>query len=246
MRRDSFREVTPGPKYEEIKRYVRTRIRSGEWKVSERIPSENELAVLLEASRLTVHRALRELGRDGVITRVHGVGSFVAPPKSTSPMIRIQNIADDIRERGQSFSTTVLRLKRIRAPSDLALALEVEAGAPVYHSLIIYNADGVPAQMEDRYVLPWFAPNYLKQDFSERSTTDYLQSIAVATVAEHAIEAINPDSATQRLLRVSKKDPCLMVTRKTWVGVRVTTFTRFIYPGPRHKIFSRITTSHID
>lgn len=244
--RDSFRQVAPGPKYENVKRYVRARIQSGEWKVSERIPSENELAHIFDSSRLTVHRALRELGRDGVITRVHGVGSFVAPPKSTSPMIRIQNIADDIRERGQSFSTTVLRLRRIHAPADLAFALEAEPGALIYHSLIVYNADGVPAQLEDRYVLPWFAPNYLKQNFSQRSTTDYLQSIAVATVAEHTIEAINPNPASQRLLRVSRKDPCLMVTRKTWVGVRVTTFTRFIYAGPRHKIFARITASHID
>lgn len=246
MSSDASGSVVPGPIYKAVKRHVLAHIRSGVWKVSERIPSENELADALKTSRLTVHRALRELSRDGVITRIQGVGSFVSPPKSTSPMIRIQNIADDIRERGQNFSAIVVRLEKIAAPRELAMAMEIKSGAPAYHSLIVYCADGVPAQLEDRFVLPSFAPAYLRQDFSTRSTTDYLQSIAIATMGEHTIEAINPGSATRRLLRVSTKDPCLMVTRKTWVGACATTFTRFIYPGSRHKIFSRITASHVD
>jgi GntR family histidine utilization transcriptional repressor len=187
-----------------------------------------------------VHRALRELGQSDVLTRVQGLGTYVSRSKAESTMVRIQNIAEDIRSRGQKFSSVVLKLETVVAPPDVAASLELGKGERVSHSLIVYNANGLPAQLEDRYVLPWFAPKYVKQDFTKQSTTDYLQGIASPTEAEHVIEAVNPDAVTRKLLKIAAGEPCLAVMRKTWVNGRVTSYTRFLYPGFRHRIVTRI------
>lgn len=228
------------PLYERIKSHVMERIRDGTWKVGDKLPSEHELAAALGASRLTVHRAFRELTTAGVLTRLHGVGTFVAPTKPASTIVRLHNIADEIRERGDHLSTRVNRLEMIKATRDLARHFEAAPGADLFHSVIVYSANGVPVQLEDRYVSPAFAPDYLKQNFLTQSTTDYLQSIARATAARLEIEALMADAEVCRLLEIPRNEPCLVVTRRTWVQDSVTTYTRFFHPGSRHRISSEL------
>jgi DNA-binding transcriptional regulator YhcF (GntR family) len=62
--------------YADICTAVFQRICSGEWPVNRRIPSESELIAMFGASKVTAARAMQELARAGVITRVHGVGSL--------------------------------------------------------------------------------------------------------------------------------------------------------------------------
>ncbi len=231
----------PMPLYERVKTYVTNGIARGAWKVGDRLPSEHELAATLGASRLTVHRAFRELAGNGVLSRVHGVGTFVAPPKPISTIVRLHNIADEIRERGDRLSTRVHRLIRVRAGAELAARFEIAPKDYLFHSIIVYSANDVPLQLEHRHVSPAFAPDFLKQDFANRSTTDYLQAIAMATEANLMIEAQMPDADICRLLKMDKDEPCLVVTRQTRVDRLVTTFTRFYHPGSRHRI-----SSHFD
>jgi GntR family histidine utilization transcriptional repressor len=228
----------PMPLYERIKTYVTDRIANGTWKSGDKVPSEHELAAMLGASRLTVHRAFRELAAAGILNRLHGVGTFVAPQKPVSTIVRLHNIADEIRERGDRFSARVHRLARVRADEELAARFEIAPGDELFHSIIVYSANDVPVQLEDRYVSPVFAPDFLKQDFVSRSTTDYLQAIAVATEALLVIEAQMPDAQTRRLLQISRSEPCLVVMRRTRVHDLVTTYTRFFHPGSRHRIAS--------
>ncbi|MFM0741777.1 histidine utilization repressor [Paraburkholderia xenovorans] len=242
MRQASPRNVNAGlplPLYEQIKQYVLDRIANGTYRPGEKIPSENELVTVFGTSRLTVNRALRELSNNGVLQRLHGVGTFVAQPKAASTFIHLHNIADDIRSRGQNLTIRVHDLTRVRPNAEVAARMETTRRDALFHSLIVYCADGIPVQLEDRFVAPSFAPDYLRQDFTQKSTTDYLQSIAQPTSAEHEMQAINPDTTEASLLEVNEVEPCLLVTRKTWVSSSVTTFTRFLHPGSRHTFFSR-------
>jgi GntR family histidine utilization transcriptional repressor len=226
------------PLYERIKVYVTDRVADGTWKVGDKLPSEHELAATLGTSRLTVHRAFRELTAAGVLTRLHGVGTFVAPAKPASTIVRLHNIADEIRERGDRFSVRVYRLARISATEELAARFEIAPRDDLFHSIIVYSANDLPIQLENRYVSPVFAPDFLNQDFLQKSTTDYLQAIALATEALMVIEAQMPDAETRRLLDISRNEPCLVVMRQTRVQDLVTTYTRFYHPGSRHRIAS--------
>lgn len=229
----------PQPLYEQIKNHVLERIADGTFRPGTKIPSENQLAATLGSSRLTAHRALRELTVSGVLQRIAGIGTFVAPPRASSTFVLLHNIADDIRNRGEVLSIRVHTVEKTAVPSDIGQRMGIRARSPVFHSLIVYCANGSPVQLEDRYVSPEFSPNYLEQNFTSHSTTDYLQSIALPTRTENEIQAVLPTGDEAQFLELKETDPCLVVSRKTWVGNDVTTFTRFIHPGTRHTFITQ-------
>lgn len=231
----------PVPPYKKIKQDVTRMITSGQLVSGQRVPSDNELAASFQVSRLTAHRALRELAQEGLVQRVHGVGTFVAAPRETSAATRIYNIADEVRSTGKSFRSVVGYLGSVPVSAVIAAEMGIHEGERLFYSSVIYSSEGVPAQLEDRYVMPDFAPDYLGQDFTAASTTDYLQSIAPADEAEQVIEAIVPDAKTRRLLEVTNREACLLVIRKTWVARRITTYTRFVHPGSRRRLITRMS-----
>ncbi len=103
---------------------------------------------------MTINRALRELANEGVLTRVQGLGTFVAEGKGHTSTFEVRNIADEISERGHAHTARVLVMDEIRATPELADALGVELGARTYHSLIVHSENDIPVQLEDRYVNP--------------------------------------------------------------------------------------------
>ena len=57
--------------------YIKNNIRSGNWVLGEKIPSENELCKELGVSRVTVRNALQQFIAQGVLESVHGKGTFL-------------------------------------------------------------------------------------------------------------------------------------------------------------------------
>jgi DNA-binding GntR family transcriptional regulator len=72
------------PNYEKIQQYVLNKIKSGEYRVGDRIPSENELAQLFSVSRLTANKAIKEMSLMGILERTRGKGTFVSSEQSVS------------------------------------------------------------------------------------------------------------------------------------------------------------------
>lgn len=230
---------TPRPLYQQVKDHILNKIRSGDWLPDARITSENRLVEALGVSRMTVNRALRELAAEGVLIRLQGVGTFVAHPKPRSELLEIQSIAREIRQRGGIYSCDIIRLSREKAGGETAAAMGLALHAPVFHLVMVHKDTGRPVQLADRFINPEVAPEFLNQDFTRTTPSEYLMSIARPTEVEHVIEAIMPDKATRDLLDISKSEPCLVLHRRTWVKQAVATRNRLIYPGSRHKIGGR-------
>ncbi len=64
--------------HQQIYDFVKGKIRSGEWPVGMRIPSQRELAAALAVNRSTVVHALGELAADGLVEPAVGRGTVVA------------------------------------------------------------------------------------------------------------------------------------------------------------------------
>lgn len=227
------------PLYAGVKQIILDRIHSGEWPPKHRVPSENELVVELGVSKMTANRALRELANEGELIRIQGVGSFVAERKGVSALFEVRNIAEEIAERGHVHEATVVSLAKASASPDVADALRLEIGAPVFHSLIVHSEEGIPVQIEDRYVHPEVAPDYLDQDFSVITPNAYLSAIAPLSGSEHVVEATVPLPWECKLLMILKTEPCLTIRRRTWSAQRVVSTARIVYPGQRYRLESR-------
>ncbi|MDE1997036.1 MAG: histidine utilization repressor [Rhizobiaceae bacterium] len=238
-RKSELPDNDSGPLYAGVKQMILDRIHSGEWPPKHRVPSENELVLDLGVSKMTANRALRELANEGELVRIQGVGSFVAERKGYSALFEVRNIAEEIAERGHVHQASVIVLAQETASPEVADALELEIGAAVFHSLIVHSENGVPVQIEDRFVHPQAAPDYLAQDFTTLTPNAYLTAAAPLSGSEHIVEAAMPQSWECKLLMVLKTEPCLTIRRRTWSSRQVVSTARLVYPGYRYRLEAR-------
>ena len=224
------------PRYQQLKDLIIDRIAAGELRPNDRVPSEHELVDAMNVSRMTANRALRELHDEGYVERIAGRGTYVSDLRSQSHLVAVQNIADEIAERGHAHSATVLRQSRQRARGEVAKALHVEQGTDVFHLLLVHAENGAPVQVEDRHVLASFAPDCLAQDFTMTTPSAYLSSVAPLQEAEQVVRASMPNEAVRKSLAMDESEPTLVIVRRTWSNGQPVTFGRFHHPGSRYEL----------
>lgn len=230
-------------KYLLIKQHILTNIEGGVWPAYSAVPSENQLAQEFGVSRMTSRRALQELAEQGVIVRNQGAVSSVANMKSQSSMMAIRNIADEIKERGHEHFSRCQELHAVTASDEVSSHLGLATDATVFCSLVVHFENGIPIQIEERFVNPLAAPDYLQQDFNVQTTHHYLTSIAPLTEAEHWIEAIPANEKQSELLAIKTGVPCLKVNRRTWSKKRSVSYAVLLHPGDRYRLGGHMTMS---
>jgi GntR family histidine utilization transcriptional repressor len=227
------------PRFQVIKDFITQAIREREYLPEGQIPTEYELAEKFQVSRMTANRAVRELVAEGFLVRHQGLGTFVAPLKVESPLLEIRNIADEIRERHNVYSNERYELKKISADKKLADLLGIAVGDPVFYSLMVHKENGRPLQLAERYVNASLVPEYLRQDFSQTTPSEYLSELFPLSEVEHVVEAILPNQLEQKLLDIAADTPCLLVNRRTWSRYNLISYARLVHPGPLYRLSSR-------
>ncbi len=227
----------PQPLYEQVKAYVLGRIRSGEWSPGARVPSEHELVRELQVSRMTANRALSELMRAGVLSRVAGVGTFVADFKAAGHPLQIRNIAEEIRARGHAYRADVVTLERIVAAEEtrerLALGRDERE---VFHSVLVHFEADRPLQVEDRFVNPRVAPDYLNVPFARMTPYEYLMEVAPLQRVEHTVRAVLPEPRVAAFLELAATEPALLIERVTFSRGERASFALLYHPGTRFEL----------
>jgi len=225
--------------YEQVKEHIIRKIQDGSWPAGHRLPSEHELVAQFGISRMTANRALRELVEQGRVVRVAGVGSFVAEDKPQSTLLQIANIASEIRARGHDYGYQLVSGERVAASADVAAWLDLRAGESVFHSVCLHLEDGVPVQLEDRYVNPRVVPDFLEQDLEATPPSEYLVRSVPFDQIEHLVDAVLPTDEQAKRLSMPAAEPCLLLTRRTWTRNVPVTLVRCLHPASRYRLGSR-------
>ena len=236
---DDISKAAPEPLYQQIKTTIQSKIRNGDWNAGQKLPSENELVDALGVSRMTINRALRELTQDGLINRVHGIGSFVADAPRHASLIELKDIAIEIEQSGKHHSSRVLSLSRATASAEIALQMQVETDKALYFLNAIHSQDDIPIQLESRYVNPDLMPEFLQQDFNLATSTSYLLKQFRPDEMEHIVRAVMPDAQARKVLSIEPGEPCLQLSRRTWKKNQVVTYVTMTYPSSRYDLGAR-------
>ena len=233
----------PQPLYAKVKDHILENIRNGAWEPGQRVPSENELVESFGISRMTANRALRELTAEGFLSRVPGVGTFVRAAPALSSLMELRNIAEEIEQRGHRYSSRVLTKASVAANPALAEEFEERDIARLFHIVIVHEENGVPVQLEDRYVNPAVVPDFLSRDFTRTTPTAVLVEATPVDELEHTVEAALPTTEQQRLMGIGPLEPCLALHRRSWSKGKVATVATLTYPASRYALYSRYRTS---
>ncbi|MGH3815223.1 MAG: GntR family transcriptional regulator [Pseudonocardiaceae bacterium] len=95
------------PLHEQVVIDLRRRIAAGEFRSGDRLPSLKALRAEYDVAELTVHTAIRELQRQGVVVSSSGRGTFVAEDgeslaaasKAGEGLDELRTEVDDLRRR---------------------------------------------------------------------------------------------------------------------------------------------------
>ncbi|MDN3920822.1 histidine utilization repressor [Roseateles violae] len=223
--------AAPAPQYLKVKNHLREGIAAGRWVAGDLLPSEAELVAQFEVSRMTVNRALRELSQEGLVERLQGVGSFVAQLHRISSTLTVRDLHEEIAARGHRHEARLQLLETVKATPEQAADFQLKPGAPLFHSVIVHLENGKAIQCEDRLVNPACAPDYLGLDFTQTTPTHYLLEVAPLSEARYTIESLLPSEQEAKLLGISKREPCLVVKRRTFSRGRTVTTVRLTHPG---------------
>ena len=224
----------PVAPYARIKQHLKDELSRGRWPPGAPMPSDAELVAQFGVSRMTVTRALNELRAEGLIERLQGVGTFAAQLSRVASTLRIRDLHEEITSRGHRHHAEVHVARQEVATDAVAHRLGIAAGTPVFHTLIVHFEDGAALQCEDRYVNPACAPDYLGNDFTQVTPTQYLLQVAPLWQAQYSIEAALPSAREAKLLGIGREDPCLVVARRTFGQDMPITAARLVHPGTRY------------
>ena len=105
---------------EQVVEYLKENIEAGNWKVGEKIPSENQMTSTLGVSRSSVRAALQYMIGIGVLESVHGKGTYLI----NSQVENWEEADNKITSEDCKDIEKVLEFRRILEPDACRLAVE--------------------------------------------------------------------------------------------------------------------------
>jgi GntR family transcriptional regulator len=153
------------PLYQQIKGLLTHSLTLGEWKAGEALPSEPELAQRFKVSQGTVRKALDALAADGLLVRRQGKGTFVATHAEAQVQYRFLRLMPDQGPR-VAMQRRFLDFKRLRAPAEIARALDLASGDSVLQLRRLLLSGDAPVVLDDI----WLPARLFKGLTAERLT----------------------------------------------------------------------------
>lgn len=195
-------EQSPISLYNQLRDLLLEKIRKGEWKPNDKIPTERELCKIYGVSRITVRQALESLSQEGYIYKKQGRGTFVKSKKYEQPLGSLYSFGEEIRKSGGIPSSTILDFKVGKVTEPVASKLGLIEGENVYLLERLRNADNSPYAMEVSSI-PCSVVNGLNvKILEEKGLYASLRELAgiIPTQADETFEAIIlPDNVTTKL-----------------------------------------------
>lgn len=193
------------------------RIRTGEWKQGDRVPSEKSLVSEFGTSRGPVRQALAALRAEGMI-----VGGRGAPPRvqRTAPAQSFESFmsfTEWAHELDLTPGQRIIEASRRPATEEIARELRLSPDSPVVEIIRLRLLDDKPAMLERSLFPPDIGAQLLGTDLDGGSIYQTLSAAGVVpTRVKHTIDAISAHPLEVEQLRVPQGTPLLRVRRAAY------------------------------
>ncbi len=140
------------PRYHQIAQSLRERIAEGHPAPGERLDNQRSLAREFGVTLMTLRHALELLERDGLITRRHGLGTFVASPTVDYDILHFRTFAGDLSAKGEHVATRFLRSHFTTATRWVASELGLSKGDRAFVLERLRLVGGHPMSFQASYL----------------------------------------------------------------------------------------------
>ena len=186
----------------------------------QQFPTEQALCAEFGVSRETVRQALRALEEDGLISRHRRRGSFVLRPPRRRADRRLTGMVEDYSDLRLDTEATVLDAAPMTATIELAEAMDLQAGAPLYRISRLRRFERQPLAFHDAFLTAELGERIAILDLRHTSILHELQIRLRLPCAEEfqRIEDVAADAPLARVLDVQLGAPLLQITRRVAAG----------------------------
>lgn len=217
----AIRRDLPIPYYFQLIELLRERILSGTLAAGSLIPSEHDLCATYGLSRTVVRQALGELVADGLLYRVKGKGTYVAPRKLEEKFVqRSDGFYREMTDRGYTVTSLVLEQRILIPPPAVREALRLPGGSLAIKIDRLRSVDGDTMLFVHTYLPYDLCPDLAAIDLSTCSLYALLRERYNLVMASgiRTVEAVAATATLTRLLHVAQGAPLLKIESTSYLA----------------------------
>jgi len=179
--------------YIQLTRILLDEIRSGNWKLNDRIPSEDELSRQFNVSKITVRQAVTNLTSDGYLNKIQGKGTFVT---SVQPVVGVamRTIFTEEMFGKEVKAEKEIIFKGLKEPS-AEIRSYLRTDGDIYYILGRRLLNGHPAYFDESFIPYNITPEIDRIDVSNTSLYFFIQEKALKKVFK-VIQTVEVSEAT--------------------------------------------------
>lgn len=216
-----IRRDVPIPYYYQLIQLLEDDIETGKWSSGDMVPSEHELCAIYGVSRTVVRQALGTLVARGLLQRVKGKGTFVAPRKLEEKFVqRSDGFFREMANRGLSVTTQVVD-QRLMAPSPhIRQLMELDEGSAVIKIDRLRSVEGEVLMFVQTYIPYDLCPSLATADVSNGSLYSLLREEYGLSVnsGKRWLEAVAAHPPLTTALEVARGAPLLKIDSVSYLA----------------------------
>lgn len=227
------------PRYLRIAESLRREIRSGALLPGHRLASQRSLASEFGVTLMTLRQALELLEREQLITRRHGLGTFVSSPSIDYDIRELRGLAGDLMALGETVETRLLRNHFAPADRRVARGLHLSEGEAVFVLERLRLVKGHPMSYQQSFLPPSVGEEVANADLALHSLRGILRyKLGLEIVrARETVSAVRLGRREARELGCRAASPAFCSERVSFAaGETPLVFDRVYIPGDRFRI----------
>jgi GntR family transcriptional regulator len=227
------------PRYHRIAETLTDRIRRGDLAPGARLDNQRQLAKSFGVTLMTLRQALELLERDHLITRRHGLGTFVAAPSIDYDILQLRRFAGDLSAKGEHVATRLLGTRFAVPDRRVAEALRLPVRARVLALERLRLVDDRPMSLQRSFLPQPIGDEVVRADLASTPLHRILEFKlgVLITRAHETVSAVRLGRREARELGCRAGEPAFESERISHdAGGVPVVFDRVFIPGDRFRI----------
>ena len=200
--------------YEQIKAGIKELIKTNSLKAGDKIPNESELCGIFDVSRITIRRAIKELGEEGVIEVIRGKGTFVRASKKDLHLLNLKGFTEGLSTEENNIEKEILHKRIITDDGEISKIFAHKHTEFVELVRLVKDAEG-PFSVDYAYLPLDIYPGI--QDLLDDSVSTFAlirETYKVPfTKVKKEIEYVHPPAELCKCLGINKTSSVILVKK---------------------------------
>jgi len=228
------------PLYLQLQKVLRDVITDQVVVAKDAIPTERDLAIDFDVSRITVRKAVDGLVSEGLLTRRRGAGTFVVGTRVEKNLSKLSSFSQDMISRGRKPSSKWVSRATGAVTPEEALSLGLSPGSTVFRFNRIRYADGLTMALEQSTI-----PGYCLSSPDVVGDSLYEALARAGCLPVRALQrlraiAFTPEQA--EALEIEAGQPGLFIERRGFLADgRAAEFTQSFYRGDAYDVMAELS-----